>query len=61
MVSRYVANTDNEWFDFLASESDVAEVNFWQPDAKPFIACASGRSSNHGVIGVSWMPRLRGA
>lgn len=38
MVSLFVANTDDSWFDFLASEPDVAEVNFWQPSGKAFHA-----------------------
>jgi putative restriction endonuclease len=42
MVSVYIANTDNDWFDFLASESDVTEVNFWQPGAKVFHAIQPG-------------------
>lgn len=28
----YVAVTDREWFDFLARQDDVDEVNFWQPN-----------------------------
>ncbi|HEX5182587.1 MAG TPA: hypothetical protein VFW19_05470 [Allosphingosinicella sp.] len=31
MVKLWVANTDPDWFDFLASQGDVDEVNFWQP------------------------------
>ncbi len=27
----YVAVTDNEWFRFLRSQSDLDEANFWQP------------------------------
>lgn len=42
MVSLYIANTDNDWFDFLASEPDVREVNFWQPGAKTFHAIQPG-------------------
>jgi putative restriction endonuclease len=26
-----VANTDHDWFDFLAAQSEIDEVNFWQP------------------------------
>jgi putative restriction endonuclease len=36
MVALYVANTDNDWFDFLSSRMNVAEVNFWQPGGRPF-------------------------
>lgn len=31
MVKLWVANTDPDWFDYLASQPDVDEVNFWQP------------------------------
>ncbi len=27
----YVAVTDNDWFEFLAEQQDLDEVNFWQP------------------------------
>jgi putative restriction endonuclease len=29
----FVAITDRDWFDFLATQPDVDEVNFWQPSA----------------------------
>ena len=31
MVRLWVANTDPDWFDYLASQPDLDEVNFWQP------------------------------
>jgi putative restriction endonuclease len=31
VVKLWVANTDLEWFDYLAGQADVDEVNFWQP------------------------------
>lgn len=31
MVRLWVANTDQDWFDFLATQPNVDEVNFWQP------------------------------
>ena len=31
LVRLWVANTDPDWFDFLASQSGIDEVNFWQP------------------------------
>ncbi len=31
MVRLWVANTDPDWFDFLASQPSIDEVNFWQP------------------------------
>ena len=42
MVSLYIANTDNDWFDFLSSEPGLAEVNFWQPGGKAFHAIKPG-------------------
>jgi putative restriction endonuclease len=42
MVSLFVANTDYDWFTFLASERDVPEVNFWQPGGKAFRAIQPG-------------------
>lgn len=30
-MNAYVAVTDRDWFDFLSRQSDVDEVNFWQP------------------------------
>ncbi len=31
MVRLWAANTDLDWFDFLAAQRDIDEVNFWQP------------------------------
>lgn len=31
MVRLWAANTDLEWFDFLAAQPEIDEVNFWQP------------------------------
>lgn len=31
MVRLWAANTDLDWFDFLAAQLEVEEVNFWQP------------------------------
>jgi hypothetical protein len=28
MVNVLISNTDNAWFDFLSSETNLAEVNF---------------------------------
>lgn len=42
MVNVYVANTDNAWFDFLSSEPDLREVNFWSPGEKSFQALKEG-------------------
>src|SRR5581483_5447106 len=42
MVHLYVANTDNAWFDFLSSEPDITEVNFWLPGQMPVRALQPG-------------------
>ena len=44
MINLFVAYTDNSWFDFLASEHDLREVNFGKsisggrekPTSEPF-------------------------
>lgn len=41
MVRLWAANTDLDWFDYLATQPDIDEVNFWQP---------SGHA-NFGAIG----------
>jgi putative restriction endonuclease len=38
----YVGNTDNDWFDFLASQTGLDEVNFWKPSPSNFNAIAEG-------------------
>jgi putative restriction endonuclease len=42
MVNLYVANTDNAWFDFLSSEANLSEVNFWSPGEMSFRALDEG-------------------
>jgi putative restriction endonuclease len=42
MVHLFVANTDNTWFDFLSSEPNVTEVNFWWPGEMAFRAIQPG-------------------
>ena len=42
MVSLYIANTDNGWFDFLSTRKNLTEVNFWQPGGKEFHAIEPG-------------------
>jgi putative restriction endonuclease len=42
VVSLYIANTDNDWFDFLSSRGVWTEVNFWQPGGKEFHAIEPG-------------------
>lgn len=31
-MNAFIANTDKDWFDFLAAQPDVDEVNFWMPN-----------------------------
>jgi putative restriction endonuclease len=42
MINLFVANTDNAWFDFLSSEGDLAEVNFWWPGETNFRVLQQG-------------------
>lgn len=42
MVSLFVANTDNAWFDFLSSEPPLRDVNFWWPHEMAFRALHTG-------------------
>jgi putative restriction endonuclease len=42
MINLFIANTDNAWFDFLASEQGLTEVNFWWPGEMNFRALQSG-------------------
>jgi putative restriction endonuclease len=42
MINLYIANTDNAWFDFLAAEQGLAEVNFWWPGETGFRTLAQG-------------------
>lgn len=42
MVNLFVANTDNNWFDFLSAEPSVSEVNFWWPGELAFRALQQG-------------------
>ncbi len=42
MVNLFIANTDNSWFDFLSSESNLTEVNFWWPGEMAFRAIQPG-------------------
>src|SRR5262245_5954848 len=42
VVSLFVANTDNDWFDFLSGTTGLVEIDFWQPGAKAFHAIEPG-------------------
>jgi putative restriction endonuclease len=42
MVNLFIANTDNAWFDFLSSEVNLTEVNFWWPGELSFRALQEG-------------------
>jgi len=51
-VRRYIANTDQRWFDFLRAQprGDGEEVNFWFPsDYRIF----------RGPVGSPWLFRLK--
>ena len=43
MPELYVANTDNEWFDFLKARSPLEDVNFWKPTPQTFRAIDEGQ------------------
>jgi len=43
MVKLWVANTDPDWFDYLADQPNIEEVNFWQPSGNnEFAAIQAG-------------------
>ncbi|HYD08107.1 MAG TPA: HNH endonuclease [Reyranella sp.] len=42
MLNLFIANTDNRWFDFLAAEPALMEVNFWWPGEMNFRAIQPG-------------------
>ena len=42
MVNIFIANTDNNWFDFLSLEAGLTEVNFWWPGEMAFRAIQPG-------------------
>lgn len=44
MVNLFVANTDNDWFDFLSAQPTLHEANFWRPSSQPF------RTINEGEL-----------
>ncbi len=58
-MKMYSAVTDNEWFEFLANQGSVDEVNFWHPSGKsPFPNLSEGapvlfklKSPNHHIAG----------
>ncbi|MFZ1679442.1 MAG: HNH endonuclease [Rhizobiaceae bacterium] len=43
MPELYVANTDNEWYDFLKSRAPLEDVNFWKPTPQTFRAIDEGQ------------------
>ena len=43
MPELYVANTDNEWFDFLKARAPLEDVNFWKPTPQTFRAIDEGQ------------------
>jgi len=42
MINLFIANTDNGWFDFLAAQPNLPEVNFWWPGEMNFRALQPG-------------------
>lgn len=38
----YVGNTDHEWFEFCKKQTQLTEVNFWQPSRQHFRALDEG-------------------
>lgn len=58
----YVANTDFDWYQFLKSQSDLDEVNFWQPSGRhQFRAIPSGapfffrlKKPHHAIAGFGF-------
>ena len=42
MPHLYVANTDNEWFDFLKANQPLEDINFWKPSPQVFKAVDEG-------------------
>lgn len=42
MVHLFVANTDIEWFDFLAAQPNLKEANFWRPSPQQFHSIEPG-------------------
>ena len=47
-VRYWVANTDREWFQFLAARAPLDEVNFWAPNKVPAITLPQGAPPNLG-------------
>ena len=42
MQEFYIANTDNQWFDYLRANGPFEEVNFWKPSRQIFKAIDEG-------------------
>ena len=53
----WLATTDYDWYDFLRHQSDIEEVNFWQPSGRSFKVLQAGEpllfklKSPHNAIG----------
>ena len=43
MTYLYVANTDNDWFDFLKARAPLEDLNFWKPSPQTFRAVEEGQ------------------
>lgn len=62
----YVANTDFDWFSFLAQRAPLDEVNFWQPSGgkNRFLVLQPGepfffrlKEPHHAIGGFGWFAR----
>lgn len=62
----YVANTDYDWYSFLAARSPLEEVNFWQPSggSAAFQVIKPGepfffrlKAPNNAIAGFGWFAR----
>lgn len=50
-MKAFVAVTDNDWFEFLGSQPELDEVNFWTPSGRPL---ASRRTRPFGPTGTTY-------
>jgi hypothetical protein len=44
-VRAFVGVTDGDWYELLAAQAHLDEVNFWQPGGHFTTACALSRAS----------------
>lgn len=60
-VRAWIANTDYEWYRFLAARPDLDEVNFWRPSGGTFRALSAGepllfklKAPHNAIAGVGF-------